>query len=111
MTPASDEVLVVLCSVPDAETGARIGRALVEERLAACVNVLPAMRSIYTWQGAVSDEAEALCMVKTRRALYPALRARIEALHSYQVPEILALPVTDGNAAYLSWVLQGTREG
>lgn len=111
MTPSSEDVVVVLCTVPDADTGARIGRALVDERLAACVNVLPGLRSIYRWEGKVADDAEALCLIKTRPALYPALRDRIAALHPYQVPEILALPLADGNAAYLAWVLESTTTG
>src|SRR5262245_6171373 len=106
----SQEVIVVLVTAPDGETAARIGRVLVEERLAACVNIVPGLRSIYAWQGKVNDEAEVLCLVKTRRALYPALRDRVTALHPYDTPEIVALPVTEGNAPYLAWVLASTQE-
>jgi periplasmic divalent cation tolerance protein len=107
---ASSELMVVLVTVPDGETGARIGRALVDEKLAACVNILPALRSIYVFEGKLCDEGEALCLFKTRRALYPALRDRVTALHPYQVPEVIALPIVEGNAPYLSWILAGTRE-
>lgn len=103
------DALIVLSTVPDADTGARMGRVLVEERLAACVNVLPGLRSLYSWQGKVNDDAEALCVIKTRAALYPALRARIEALHPYEVPEIIGITPAAGNAAYLGWILGSTR--
>jgi len=106
--PAAGDALIVFVTVPDAETGARIGRALVEERLAACVNVLPGLRSIYAWQGKINDDAEALCLVKTRRELYEGLRERIQALHPYEVPEIIGLRPDAGNAPYLSWILQST---
>src|SRR5205814_1937455 len=103
-TPDPGDALIVLVTVPDADTGARLGRTLVEERLAACVNVVPGLRSIYAWQGKICDEAEALCLVKTRRALYPALRDRVAALHPYEVPEIIGLRPAEGNAPYLSWI-------
>ncbi len=103
-SPAPADVLLVLVTVPDPAAGARLGRVLVEEQLAACVNVLPGLRSIYLWKGEIQDEQEALCLVKTRRSAYPALRARIEALHPYEVPEIIGLALDEGNAPYLSWV-------
>ena len=88
---------------------ARIGRALVEERLAACVNVVGPIRSIYRWQGAVEEADEHLLVVKARAADVPALEARVRALHSYDVPEVLALPVTAGSAAYLAWLAERDR--
>lgn len=104
------DALVVLMTAPDAETAARVGRTLVEERLAACVNLVPGVRSIYQWQGAVQDEGEVLCLIKTRRALYPALRDRLAGgLHPYQVPEILGLTPAEGNAPYLRWIFESTR--
>jgi periplasmic divalent cation tolerance protein len=108
--PAPAEFLVVLVTVPDAETGARIARALVEERLAACVNVIPGVRSIYAWEGKINDDGECLCVVKTRRALYEALRARVAALHPYEVPEVIAVALAAGNDAYLSWLAASTRD-
>jgi periplasmic divalent cation tolerance protein len=95
---------VVLVTAPDAEVGARIGRALVEEGLAACANLVPGIRSIYRWEGAVHDDAEVLLILKTRAALSAALAARVRALHPYQLPEVLALPVAGGSEAYLDWV-------
>jgi periplasmic divalent cation tolerance protein len=103
------DALVVLVTAPDADKAAAIARALVEERLAACGNVLPAIRSIYRWEGKVNDDAEALLVLKTTRARFPALRDRVLALHSYQVPEVLALPVEAGSDAYLAWVAAETR--
>jgi periplasmic divalent cation tolerance protein len=96
--------LVVLSTFPDAETAARVARTLVDERLAACVNLLPAVRSIYRWQGAISDDAESLAIIKTTADRYAALAARITALHPYQVPEIVALPLADGHPPYLAWL-------
>jgi periplasmic divalent cation tolerance protein len=109
MPEAPADFLVVLVTVPDAEIGARLGRTLVEEQLAACVNVIPGLRSIYHYGGKLCDDAEALCLLKTRRALYPALRDRVAALHPYEVPEIIALPLVEGNAPYLAWLAAGTR--
>lgn len=99
---------MVLVTVPDTETAARIGRCLVEERLAACVNMIPGLRSLYVFDGKACDDAEVLCVIKTRRALYPALRDRVTALHPYKVPEIIGLPVVEGNASYLSWLAEAT---
>jgi periplasmic divalent cation tolerance protein len=100
------DAVVVLVTAPSADVAAAIARAVVEERLAACGNVLPAVRSIYRWQGEVQDEAEALLILKTQRRRFPELRDRILALHPYEVPEVLALPVEAGSDAYLDWIAQ-----
>lgn len=100
--------LVVLVTAPSAAKAARIARALVGERLAACGNVVPRLRSLFRWEGKVQDAAEALLILKTTRRRFPALRARVLALHPYQVPEILALTVEAGNAAYLDWIASST---
>jgi periplasmic divalent cation tolerance protein len=99
------EALVVLCTAPTAEVAAELARALVEARLAACGNVLPGLRSIYRWRGAVEDEAEALLILKTPRDKFPALRDELVRRHPYQVPEVLALAVEAGSAAYLQWLV------
>jgi periplasmic divalent cation tolerance protein len=104
------EALVVLVTAPDAERAAAIARALVEERLVACGNVVPGLRSIYRWEGKVEDAAEALLVLKTTRGRFDALRERILALHPYQVPEVLAVPVLAGSAAYLAWIAAETVE-
>ena len=96
--------LVVLVTTPSVEDGQTIARTLVTERLAACVSVVPGIRSFFVWEGRTQDEAEALLVVKTRRERYEALERRILELHPYSVPEILALSVEAGSATYLSWV-------
>jgi periplasmic divalent cation tolerance protein len=103
------EAVVVLVTVPTPEAGADLVRALVDEGLAACGNVLPGVRSIYRWAGEIHDDAEALLLLKTERRLVPALKDRLPALHPYQVPELLVLPVEDGLAPYLAWVGQSVR--
>ncbi len=104
----STDALVVLVTAPSAEQAAALGRALVGERLAACGNVVPSIRSIYRWEGEVRDEPEALLVLKTTRARFEALRERALALHPYQVPEVIALPVEAGSAAYLEWIARET---
>ncbi|MGC4115553.1 MAG: divalent-cation tolerance protein CutA [Myxococcales bacterium] len=96
--------VVVLVTAPTAEKAAEIARVVVEERLAACVNVVPALRSIYRWEGKVQDDAEALMVVKTQARTFERLRARIVSLHPYRCPEVLALPVVAGHAPYLEWL-------
>lgn len=98
------DALVVLVTVPGPDAAAGLARALVEERLAACGNVVPGLRSIYRWEGQVHDEAECLLVLKTTRARFEALREAVLRLHPYQVPEVLALPVEAGSAAYLAWL-------
>lgn len=105
---AQTDPLVVLVTTPTAEKAAEIARAVVEARLAACGNVVPGLRSIYRWEGKVQDGAEALLVLKTTRARFDALRDRIVALHPYDVPEVLALPVEAGSAAYLAWIARET---
>src|SRR4051812_736134 len=107
-SPAPSELVVVLVTMPDGDAAARVGRTLVEEKLAACVNIIPGLRSIYEYGGKLCDDAEVLCLFKTRRALYPALRDRLAGLHPYEVPEIIAVPLCEGNAAYLGWLQAGT---
>jgi periplasmic divalent cation tolerance protein len=95
---------VVLCTVDTAEAAERIASELVERRLAACVSVLPAVISVYRWQGAVERAEERLLLIKTTAARLEELRAAIVSLHSYQVPEVIALPVLDGHEPYLAWL-------
>ena len=94
-------ILVTAGSETEAET---IAKTLVEERLAACVNLLSPIRSIYRWEGKITDDREWLLMIKTQAARFAAVEARVTALHSYQVPEVIALPIQAGTAAYLRWV-------
>ena len=107
---SSDErALVVLVTAPSADQAAALGRALVGERLAACATLVPAVRSIYWWEGKVQDEPEALLVLKTTRDRFEGLRERTLALHPYQVPEVIALPVEAGSAPYLEWLVRETR--
>jgi periplasmic divalent cation tolerance protein len=98
------DALVVLVTTPSAERAAEIARAVVGERLAACGNVVPGLRSIYRWEGKVQEDEEALLVLKTTRARFEALRDRVLALHPYEVPEVLALSVEAGSARYLAWI-------
>ena len=100
----ASEVLVVLSTLPTADKAAEIARALVEEQLAACVNIVPAVRSIYRWQGATQDDSEALAIIKTTRDRYDALARRVLQLHPYELPELIVLPLEGGHPAYLAWV-------
>lgn len=96
--------VVVFVTASSEEEAARIGRGVVEDGLAACANILPGIRSIFRWQGKVSQEKETLLILKTREALFPSLAGRVKALHSYQVPEIIALPIKQGWSDYLQWI-------
>ncbi len=101
--------LVVLTTLPTSQSAAEIARVLVEEQLAACVNMVPAVRSIYRWQGAISDETETLAIIKTTTDRYDALAARLIVLHPYEVPEVIALTIHDGHAPYLAWLIGSTQ--
>ena len=98
--------IVVFVTCAEEEEAARIARRLVENRLAACVNILAGARSIYRWRGAVEEASEWLLIIKSRCGLAAAVVAEIEAQHSYEVPEVLALPVVDGSEKYLAWMEQ-----
>jgi periplasmic divalent cation tolerance protein len=99
------EPIVVLVTVPSIEVGERLAEALVGDGLAACVNLLGEVRSIYRWQGQIERDQERLCLIKSTRDAFAALRARVVALHPYEVPEVIALPISDGHAPYLEWLL------
>jgi periplasmic divalent cation tolerance protein len=105
------EVMLILTTVPDAQSARRVAEALVGERLAACVTVLGAARSTYRWQGAVESADELPVLVKTTAGRWPALRDRLRALHPYEVPEMLALRAADGWPPYLDWVRGETAPG
>ncbi|MEE9613457.1 MAG: divalent-cation tolerance protein CutA [Thermodesulfobacteriota bacterium] len=96
--------VVCMVTAPDAEAGAAMGKKVVEEGLAACCNIVPGVRSIYAWKGKLCDEAEVLCIMKTRAALFEKLKQRVKELHTYEVPEIIALKIEDGLREYLDWI-------
>ena len=100
--------IVVLVTCPSHEVGEQVGRSLVEEQLAACVNVVPGVTSIYRWEGKICRDPEVLLVIKTRRPRLAALIRRVKALHPYSVPEIIALPLVGGSRPYLSWVRDST---
>ena len=104
---------MVLVTAGSGDEASRIARALVEEGLAACVNIVPGVRSIYRWKGALKSETEALLFIKTSADLMDDLEEKIRTLHSYEVPEILAFPIDRGNEAYLSWLeeILGGKDG
>lgn len=108
---APTEFVIVFVTVPDEAFAERLARDLVSEKLAACVNVLPSVRSVYAWQGEICNEGELLCLLKTRRALFPAVRERVLDLHPYQVPEVIAIPLVEGSETYLAWLRDNTRAG
>jgi periplasmic divalent cation tolerance protein len=96
--------IVVFSTCDSEEQAGRVARALVEQRLAACVNILSPVRSIYRWKGQIEDAAEWMLIIKSRRDLMERLRAAIGEIHSYEVPELLAVPVVDGSENYLAWL-------
>lgn len=95
---------LILTTLPDVQSAQTLGEALVREGLAACVNILPPMQSIYTWRGKVETATEYLVLVKTLASRYMAIQERIQALHPYELPEIIAVPIADGLPAYLAWL-------
>ena len=105
MTNEAHIVVLVTCP-PDG--AAELARAVVSDQLAACANILSGVRSIYRWKGEICDDEEALLVIKTRASLFERLRARMATLHPYDVPEIIALPLTAGHAPYLDWITRNT---
>ena len=102
------EYIVVLITAGKEEDAAEIAKEIVRDRLAACVNIVRGVRSIYRWQGKTEDEGEVLMVVKTRRALFADLAKRVKELHSYSVPEIIGLPIVEGSEDYLRWLGEET---
>jgi periplasmic divalent cation tolerance protein len=103
------DFIVVYVTVGSSEEAEQLASSLVEERLAACVNRIK-LQSIYRWEGKVQRSSEELLMIKTRRDLFDALKSRVQDLHSYTVPEVIALPILEGNPSYLQWLNEETRK-
>ena len=101
-------LLLAYCTAPDLETADHLGTRLVEEGLAACISLLPGIRSLYRWEGELRRDAEVLLLIKTREALFPALAARLRELHPYDLPEIIACPISQGLPDYIKWVIACT---
>jgi len=102
-----DEIIVFITASSE-EEAAKIARALVEARLAGCVNIIKNIRSIYSWQGKIEDEPEVLMIAKTQKSLFDSLTKKVEELHSYTVPEIIVLPIVEGSKDYLKWLREVT---
>ena len=102
------DYVIVLTTIPADADAPAFGRALVDERLAACVNLLPVMESVYRWEGRVEHESERQVVIKTARERVVALWERVREMHPYEVPEFVVIPIVDGNDAYLRWVGEAT---
>jgi periplasmic divalent cation tolerance protein len=105
----SDPPIQVVTTTASQDEARRIATQLIERRLAACVQIVGPIESVYRWEGKVETATEWQCQVKTRQSKYAAVEVAIRELHSYQVPEILALPVSDGNSVYLRWLIDETQ--
>jgi periplasmic divalent cation tolerance protein len=101
--------LLVLCTCPEKSVADTIAQSLVADRLAACVNIIPGLDSWFRWQGRIERAGELLLVIKTTRDRYPGVERKIRALHPYELPEIIALPLTLGHAPYLAWIEQATK--
>lgn len=106
-----DRAVFVYTTWPSLVEAEQAGRGLVEQRLCACVNILPGMISLYRWEGAIERGEEVVTIVKTRASLVEAVRAAVKAMHSYTTPAILVLPLEGGDAAYLRWMMDETKAG
>ena len=104
----TSESIVVYITSPDEKEAAGLARALVEAKLAACVNMVSNVRSIYSWKGKVEDDRELLMIIKTQRHLFDRLASKVREIHSYDVPEIIALPIIEGSTDYLRWLKEST---
>ena len=111
MSQQTNDQIVVLMTAPNVEEATRIGEMLVERKLAACVQILPPMTSIYVWKGEVERASEILLVAKSTRATFDELEAAVRAVHSYDTPEIIALPIVAGSPSYLSWLSNCLEEG
>ncbi len=103
-----EENIVVFITTSSEDEAAKIARAIVELRLAGCVNIIKNIRSIYTWQGKIEDESEVLMIIKTQKSLFKSLSMKVKELHSYSTPEIIALPIIEGLEDYLKWLKEVT---
>ncbi|MFQ5965353.1 MAG: divalent-cation tolerance protein CutA [Candidatus Scalinduaceae bacterium] len=101
--------IVIFITAGSINEAKKIGRTLVEEKLVACSNIISTIRSIYRWKGKICDDKEALIILKTRKRLFKQIEARVNELHSYEVPEVIAFPIIEGSEKYLSWLTDETK--
>lgn len=104
------EFIVIYCTVPNRREGKEIAHALIKNHLAACVNILDKMESVFSWDGELTEEKEALLIIKTKKELFGKVSAMIQRLHSYTVPEVIALPIVEADETYLKWIEHETRD-
>ncbi|XP_052189388.1 protein CutA, chloroplastic [Diospyros lotus] len=102
--------IVVYVTVPNKDSGKKLAESLVKEKLAACVNRVPGIESVYQWQGEVQTDSEELLIIKTRESLLDALKEHVKANHEYEVPEVIAMPIIGGSIPYLEWIKNSTRD-
>jgi periplasmic divalent cation tolerance protein len=102
-------ILITLCTCPNQESAEEIASSLVEQGVAACINIIPKLTSIYKWQGKLEKDSEALMLIKTDQSRYQDLEQALTTLHPYELPEIIAVPVEQGLTGYLNWVTQCTK--
>uniref|UniRef100_A0A0D9VQH1 Uncharacterized protein n=1 Tax=Leersia perrieri TaxID=77586 RepID=A0A0D9VQH1_9ORYZ len=102
--------IVVYVTVPNREAGKKLSQSIISEKLAACVNIVPGIESVYWWEGKVQSDSEELLIIKTRESLLNALTEHVKANHEYDVPEVIALPITGGSTKYLEWIKNTTKE-
>ncbi|MEI8129546.1 MAG: divalent-cation tolerance protein CutA [bacterium] len=103
------EFIVIYCTVPNKKEGKEIAKILVESQLAACVNIIDKMESIFSWDGEFCEEKEALLIIKTKKELFENVKLMIQKLHSYTVPEVIALPIIEADDTYLKWIAHETK--
>ncbi|CAN1340831.1 Protein CutA, chloroplastic [Linum perenne] len=102
--------IVVYVTVPSREAGKKLANSIVKERLAACVNIVPGIESVYEWKGEIQTDSEELLIIKTRQSLLESLTEHVKANHEYDTPEVISLPITGGSTAYLEWLKKSTRD-
>ncbi|KAL2340014.1 hypothetical protein Fmac_007954 [Flemingia macrophylla] len=102
--------IVVYVTVPNREAGRNLAESIVKEKLAACVNMVPGIESVYQWDGKIQTDSEELLIIKTRQSLLEALTEHVKSNHQYDVPEVISLPITGGNLKYLEWIKESTKE-
>jgi len=103
------EFIVIYCTVPNKNEGKEIAKALVEHHLVACVNIIDKIESIFSWDGEIMEEKEAMLMIKTKREHFDSVNRIIQKVHSYNVPEVIALPILEADDTYLKWIAHETR--